>query len=576
MTIKQRIVRLLPRHQYHRFKQSYQRTGYLALRALNQKPSQRVARVLSDYVSVLALSQSDLAKSVQAEQVNNQHVLFFTGLSGFLALVAFEIAIYRTLQGRGYTCDLVVCDRVLDFCEMMDDGQTPADRQHACYRCWRRGEDMLNGVQIPYQTASKILSTEARRRINDLETSLLSQSIDELQNLVVDNIHVGAHAIAAALRFLKRGTFPNSGDEGADHARDVLRHYVNSAIRTKFIAEASLQSARPDKVILTHGIYVSWGPAREVFEHAGIPVAVFDLSPIFNNAYMTSWNRPSQAQAVGTLFDHEQDRPLTGSEREQLAEYLASRRHNTRDRTRFNVVPELPRSETRAQLGIPQDVLCTALFSNLLWDAATVGADICFPDQLAWIQFTLDYFVHHPDKWLIVRPHPAEELRGTRQSVVGMVRRLYPALPPNILLMERSMDVNAYSVYNAIDAGIVNTSTVGLEISLLGKPVIVVSGAHYRGKGFTFDPINRDEYARTLDGLVIGERLTAHRVAEAERYAYMLFFQHHIRLPFFDDFPSTNMISAARLETSDPQLQANLDAWLSAFEKQKPFVLPRV
>lgn len=137
------------------------------------------------------------------------------------------------------------------------------------------------------------------------------------------------------------------------------------------------------------------------------------------------------------------------------------------------------------------------------------------------------------------------------------------------------MDVNAYSVFNAIDAGIVNTSTVGLELSLLGKPVIVAARTHYRGKGFTIDPMGVDEYDRAIVDLVFGGGLSPDQVSEAERYAHMFFFQHHLRLPFFEELPGTNIICRARLRGGEKDAVGNLDQWMNAFERKIPFVLPR-
>ena len=44
------------------------------------------------------------------------------------------------------------------------------------------------------------------------------------------------------------------------------------------------------------------------------------------------------------------------------------------------------------------------------------------------------------------------------------------------------------------DLGIVHTTTSGMEMPLVNVPVVVVSNTHYRGKGFTIDVENKEDY----------------------------------------------------------------------------------
>jgi len=52
----------------------------------------------------------------------------------------------------------------------------------------------------------------------------------------------------------------------------------------------------------------------------------------------------------------------------------------------------------------------------------------------------------------------------------------------------------------AADLGLVYTTTVGLEMAMSGLPVIVVGQTHYRGKGFSIDPENWEDYSNRLSG----------------------------------------------------------------------------
>jgi hypothetical protein len=79
-------------------------------------------------------------------------------------------------------------------------------------------------------------------------------------------------------------------------------------------------------------------------------------------------------------------------------------------------------------------------------------------------------------------------------------------------------------------AGLVYTSTVGLEMAAMGKPVVVAGATHYRGRGFTLDPENAKTYWETVTRVVaVGmEADVRERTRErARRYAHAFFFRFH-------------------------------------------------
>ena len=68
-----------------------------------------------------------------------------------------------------------------------------------------------------------------------------------------------------------------------------------------------------------------------------------------------------------------------------------------------------------------------------------------------------------------------------------------------------------------------------------GVPVIVAGQTHYRGRGFTQDPVSWDDYFQTLD-LTLGDRerhaLTQAQVDQAWNYASRLYFEYSLAFPW--------------------------------------------
>ncbi|MFC6988725.1 hypothetical protein ACFQJD_08385 [Haloplanus sp. GCM10025708] len=95
-----------------------------------------------------------------------------------------------------------------------------------------------------------------------------------------------------------------------------------------------------------------------------------------------------------------------------------------------------------------------------------------------------------------------------------------------------STDVDTYELVDQLDVGIVYTSTVGLEMAYEGLPVVVGGDTHYRGCGFTTDPVDPEEYRATLRNLDALEA-SPETVQRARRYAHLLFVRKHVAFPYF-------------------------------------------
>ena len=111
------------------------------------------------------------------------------------------------------------------------------------------------------------------------------------------------------------------------------------------------------------------------------------------------------------------------------------------------------------------------LYPNLMWDANSIKRATIFESPIHWIRHTIDWFKAHPASDLIIRIHPAEAVRGVSESVANLVNEHCPSLPSNIKIIEANEEISSFNVQQITDVGLVYTSTVGMELALLGKPV---------------------------------------------------------------------------------------------------------
>jgi len=102
-------------------------------------------------------------------------------------------------------------------------------------------------------------------------------------------------------------------------------------------------------------------------------------------------------------------------------------------------------------------------------------------------------------------------------------------------LLPAESSINTYDLVDAADFGLVFTTTLGMEMAMIGKPVIATGYTHYRGKGFTIDPNTWEEYFEALEAVLDDPKahyLSEDQVSLAWRYAYRFFFEYPQPFPW--------------------------------------------
>jgi capsule polysaccharide export protein KpsC/LpsZ len=187
----------------------------------------------------------------------------------------------------------------------------------------------------------------------------------------------------------------------------------------------------------------------------------------------------------------------------------------------------------REKLGLDQRPV-VLLATNVLGDSLTLGRNLFSKTMAQWVARTVQYFVGRPDVQFIVRIHPGE-LITEGLAMADIIRDVIPVLPEHIHMIEPGEKINTYDIVEIATLGLVFTTTVGLEMAMCGKPVIVAGDTHYRGRGFTFDPDSWVNYYKTLGRILQRPQdqwLTEEQVELAWRYAYSFFFEYPLPYPW--------------------------------------------
>ena len=313
----------------------------------------------------------------------------------------------------------------------------------------------------------------------------------------------------------------------------AFRHERNlQAARTLY---SYLRELKPEVAIIPNGTILEFGIAYRVCSYLKIPTTTYEFSDK-RNAMWLAQNEQVMLQNTDDLWKTYADFELSNNDINEVKKLFASRKNASAygDFARkWQRVPSDGQALIREKLGF-NDKPIVLLATNVLGDSLTLGRNIFTKSMSEWIIRTIQYFIEKPEIQLVIRIHPGEALvkHGT---ILDLIKKTLPQLPPHIHLIEPLADVNTYDLMDITDLGLVYTTTVGLEMAMQGIPIIVAGKTHYRHRGFTHDPSSWVDYFKLLNRLFtcLDEcRLNKEQIKLAWKYAYLFFFKYPQPFPW--------------------------------------------
>lgn len=296
-----------------------------------------------------------------------------------------------------------------------------------------------------------------------------------------------------------------------------------------------VERLQPLRAIVPNGLVTELGIFYQACRLLGVPCTTYE----FNDQREQIWLAQDDIvmrQDTTALWQHFKNTKLGPAQRNELAAFEAARRGGRvygKGTRRWQETAASGTSELRSHMGLDERPV-VLLATNVLGDSLTLGRNLFAKSMAEWISRSVQYFSRRSDLQLVVRVHPGEKLiKGP--SAMRTITNALDVLPGNIHIVAPAEPINTYDLIDIADIGLVYTTTVGLEMALAGKPVVVCGATHYRGRGFTADPDTWENYFAKLDSLIASphaRQMSSSAVAAAWNYAYRFFFQYPQPFPW--------------------------------------------
>lgn len=452
-------------------------------------------------------------------------VLFWVP-GGMPLMLQLEAGIATAMRLRGIDVHLVICDGPFTACMKREiKNPLPVNRWgESCGECRLQTRAVLDSFGVPYSFLGDYVSDEKRKILRE---SGLRQTWSSLPEFEYAGISLGKNVKSAAIRYLQ-------GEPLAGHEA-IVPEYACSALICAEAAQRAFDQHRPDRIFTSHGTYVDWGPALSVALARKIPVAAWMSSFLktrfyfrhiedakhidFNNMSAQAWKEVKR-------------REIKPSHLARVNRFLENRYHQ---RTSFDM-PHLKKysgqqSALKKQLIAFPDKPVWAIFAHISWDAVCDYSPMAYENFDDWMIDTIKEIQRITDVNWLIKIHPSEAWDKPALGVGEMIRRIFPDLASHVRVVPADADINPLEFMEILDGGVTAYGTSGLELALLGKPVILSGEAHYGGKGFTYDGLSPDAYKTHLRRAAALSPVNDDQLSLARKYAYSYFVERMVPLP---------------------------------------------
>ncbi len=209
----------------------------------------------------------------------------------------------------------------------------------------------------------------------------------------------------------------------------------------------------------------------------------------------------------------------------------------------------------------PFALICT----NVPYDAGYLFLTSIFPSMKAWLIETVRFLLDQTDLQVVVRAHPGEaSYFGFQEKSEANLEKAGLLPSPRLRIIPGDATTNTYSLIEKCKFGVVFSSTVGYEMAMMGKKVIVGSEVYYGRRGFTIDASNRDDYFTKLKALATEPgtpTLSPDQMGDAALFHFMYHYVQHWPYPWHNpraqrDLPPEVLVRSGAVRRYLPTLDS--------------------
>jgi hypothetical protein len=566
--------------------------------------TQRVLRGVLRHLNNFWIARTAWRVAQEAPRAQGRPVVLFkasTGIDDLSWNSGFHLLCSWALRLKGVPVVYFACRQGMSHC-VLGTNRGDVHKPPPCKSCIHQSKVLYTGVPALDAPRKGTAGTASRvrwftyDRDAALEAALEGLSLDELTHFKWPTAagggrqsqapaapirssddpeqHGGALTLGAlclpSLRWILRRH--NLDDD--EPTRYLLREYILSAWNVACQVRLLLADVDPCAVVVFNGQYFPEAVVRRVALQRGLRVITHEVGLQPASAFFTD----GEATAYPIAVPH--DFQLSPTEEARLDAYLEQRFEGNFTMAGVQFWPRMQRlgpEFLKKASGFSQIV---PIFANVIFDTSQAHANAVFPDMFAWLDATLEVIRGHPETLFVIRAHPDESRlrKESRETVRHWAQETGAVGLENVIFVPPTEYLSSYELIQRAKFVMVYNSTIGLEASIMGRPVLSGGKARYTQLPTVFFPKTVQEQRRTMEAFLAADAIDVPPEFGRNSRRFLYFQLFRTSLPFADFLVPSVRKTQTRLRQFEPEhllSSASVRAILEGLLENGDFCLPR-
>ncbi|SDC58074.1 hypothetical protein [Halanaerobium congolense] len=405
---------------------------------------------------------------------------------------AFEAIYNRKAEFEGVDVYNYLCGQGIEYCEKINS--VMKFKNIRCELCYKK--------QIEFSSKFNLNSWFMNDHINYQDNLVIEENIERFfsndkNNFIFKGVNINKVLKSSLQRFYFEA-------EPVISDNQITRGFLKTIFISIIEFEKLYNKVNPKYVLTSHGTYSVWGSIVEYCKYHNIPIIVWGR--VYNNWGIYFANDESYLTEMVNLDNNKwNDIKMTTQKKKLIVDYLDKRTSESDTDFIYDYnsdhKKQLDKSNIYKLLDIPKDKKIVGMFPNIPWDGSVTGVSEAFSSYIDWVKATIDFFIKRKNIYLLIRTHPAEKANDAeigRETFSTIVNEIYNELPENIIIIPADSQINSFAVGKASEFGTYYCSTIGMELTYLGIPLICAGPSPLRNKFIVNDAKNKNDYQNLL------------------------------------------------------------------------------
>ncbi|HET6596355.1 MAG TPA: hypothetical protein VFG81_12060 [Anaerolineales bacterium] len=510
--------------------------------------TQRVKRGLVRRLNNLKITRVAKWVARQSPAPSGAPIVFFkasTGIDDLSWNSGFHLLASWALRLQGIPVAYFACHSGMSHC-VLGTNREDVRKAPPCKSCIYQSRTLYADIPGNKYTGKPINRSLSHvewfdfHRDEHLAKRLENLSLKDLTRFEWQNMPLGSLCLPG-LRWILRIHHLNDDES----TRYLLREYILSAWNVAQKFSKFLDETKPRAVVVFNGQFYPEAVARTIALRRGIRVITHEVGLQPASAFFTEGEATAYPIHIPDAFE------LNEEQNAKLDAYLARRFQGDFTMAGIKFWADMKGLDESFLQKAARFKQIVPIFTNVIFDTSQPHANVVFEDMFDWLDMTLDVIREHPETLFVVRAHP-DELRvrkASRETVEGWVASRAVDKEPNVVFVSPRETLSSYELIQRSKFVMVYNSTIGLEASILGAPVLCAGKARFTQYPTVFFPQTVEAVRRKLKEFLEAEKIEvpSEFKRNARRFLYYQLFR--TSLPFGEFLEPSVRTTQTRLKS---------------------------